>query len=319
MSGHTIASLPLVPKAGTIPPVTNDTPAFSVILPSYNRWPLVCEAVESALAQTLSDLELLLVDDGSNDNTAELARQRWGDEPRVRIYHQENGGISAARNTAIEDARGAWCAFLDSDDTWDPGYLDSVRRAITAAPDADVVVSDVRYAGPWPHGVATMMSMDNWRMPDSIEALQTTHAWAQPSGMCVRTSVMQRIRFSATRILAEDLDLLYRLVIDGRPFTANREVHVSYTYMDGGAEEVQVTSHRELMHFWSLDHHRRFALQLGLPTQDDLPRVRYRARYLASQGRWREARGYFWQWWRRKPDSTKALRGLLRSLVARKS
>lgn len=318
MGGRTIASLPPGPAAGSIPPVTNAAPAFSVILPSYNRWPLVCDAVESARAQTVTDFEILLVDDGSDDDTAALARERWGDDARIRVYRQENGGISAARNTAIDEAQGAWCAFLDSDDTWEPGYLASVQQCITAQPDADVIVSDVRYAGPWPHGVETMMTMDDWSMPDTIEALQTTTAWAQPSGMCVRTSHLQRIRFSETRIIAEDLDLLYRLVIDGRPFACNREVHVNYKYMEGGAEEGQVTAQRDLVLFWSLEHHRKYAKQLGLPGRDDLPRVRYRARYLASQGRWREARGYFWKWWRRKPDSTKALRGLLRSLVARK-
>lgn len=95
-------------------------PLVSVILPTYNRWPLVNEAVESVLAQSAQDFELIVVDDGSTDGTAkELAE--YG--ARLRLFSQHRSGVSAARNLGVREARGRFLAFLDSDDLWRPEKL----------------------------------------------------------------------------------------------------------------------------------------------------------------------------------------------------
>ena len=92
----------------------------SVIIPTYNRWPLVNEAVESVLAQSAQDFELIVVDDGSTDGTAkELAK--FG--ARLRLFSQHRSGVSAARNLGVREARGRLLAFLDSDDFWRPEKL----------------------------------------------------------------------------------------------------------------------------------------------------------------------------------------------------
>lgn len=96
-------------------------PKVSVIIPTYNRLPMVKEAVESVLAQDFEDFELIVVDDGSTDGTAEAIREYGG---RVRlIEHPHNRGVSAARNTGILHSRGKYIAFLDSDDLWVKGKL----------------------------------------------------------------------------------------------------------------------------------------------------------------------------------------------------
>ena len=96
-------------------------PKVSVIIPTYNRLPMLKEAVDSVLTQGLEDLELIVVDDGSNDGTAE-AMKRYGG--RVRLFqHPRNKGVSAARNRGILHARGKYIAFLDSDDLWVKGKL----------------------------------------------------------------------------------------------------------------------------------------------------------------------------------------------------
>ncbi len=96
-------------------------PKVSVIIPTYNRLPMVQEAVESVLAQDFEDFELIVVDDGSTDGTAEVIRKYGG---RVRlIEHAHNRGVSAARNTGILHSRGKYIAFLDSDDLWVKGKL----------------------------------------------------------------------------------------------------------------------------------------------------------------------------------------------------
>lgn len=92
----------------------------SVIIPTYNRGNFVTEAIDSVMAQTFRDYEVIVIDDGSTDNTKDLLL-RYGE--RLRYIHQPNSGVGAARNAGIRCASGEWLAFLDSDDIWLPDYL----------------------------------------------------------------------------------------------------------------------------------------------------------------------------------------------------
>ena len=104
-------------------PVVGDSPVLtvSVVIPSYNSARFVREAVDSALAQTLAPLEVIVVDDGSTDDTAAALEPR---SDRIRLIRQENAGVSAARNAGIRSARGTLIAFLDADDVWLPEKLE---------------------------------------------------------------------------------------------------------------------------------------------------------------------------------------------------
>ncbi|MFW5883131.1 MAG: glycosyltransferase family 2 protein, partial [Verrucomicrobiota bacterium] len=110
-------------------------PKVSVIIPTYNRKALLARAIESVQAQTFTDFELLVIDDGSTDGTAELMAAL--DEPRLRYLQQpQNAGVAAARNRGLREARGRYIAFLDSDDTWLPHKLASQVEILDAAPEA---------------------------------------------------------------------------------------------------------------------------------------------------------------------------------------
>ena len=93
-----------------------EVPKVSVYIPAYNAIEFIDEAIESALNQTYTDLEVVIVNDGSTDNTGEFLDQLYGAHPRVSIIHQPNGGISSASNTAINNCRGEYILQLDSDD-----------------------------------------------------------------------------------------------------------------------------------------------------------------------------------------------------------
>src|SRR5690242_13806787 len=95
-------------------------PLISVVIPTFNRARCVANAVDSVLVQTFKDCEVIVVDDGSTDATAEVLK---GYGNRVRVIQQSNRGVSAARNAGIRSARGEWIAFLDSDDIWNPDKL----------------------------------------------------------------------------------------------------------------------------------------------------------------------------------------------------
>ena len=119
-------------------------PAISVIIPVYKVEPFLDACVASVTAQTFSDLEILLVDDGSPDGCPALCDAWAQKDPRVRVIHRENGGLSAARNTGIDAATGQFLAFVDSDDLLEP---DTLRRAYEAQRqhDADLVIFNLVY------------------------------------------------------------------------------------------------------------------------------------------------------------------------------
>ena len=101
--------------------------SFSVVIPAYNREDTVGRSIQSALDQSHPPDEILVVDDGSKDRTAEIIAAFGG---KVRLISQENGGAPVARNTGIRAARADWIAFLDSDDYWTPDHLKRVAQAI---------------------------------------------------------------------------------------------------------------------------------------------------------------------------------------------
>ncbi len=109
--------------------------SVSVIIPSYNRREVLARAVESVRQQTLPPQEIIIVDDGSDDGTAEMVASRF---PDCRYFRQDNQGVSAARNLGIARANGTWLAFLDSDDEWLPGKLQAQQATLQSSPQCRI-------------------------------------------------------------------------------------------------------------------------------------------------------------------------------------
>ena len=119
--------------------MTADSPQISVVMPAYNSAGFVRRAIESVWAQTLTPVELIVVDDGSLDDTSAVAKSV---DPRTIVIRQENGGPGAARNRGVKEARGNWIAFIDADDAWRPRKLETQRPQMLR-PEIDVVFSHV--------------------------------------------------------------------------------------------------------------------------------------------------------------------------------
>jgi len=117
------------------------TPILSVVIPTWNRSRLVCEAIESALNQRAGQVEVIVVDDGSTDDTVDVLARSFGSRIHLLRLPQRRGP-GAARNAGIRLASGELIAFLDSDDLWLPGKLDAELGVLKRFPDADAVVSD---------------------------------------------------------------------------------------------------------------------------------------------------------------------------------
>lgn len=129
---------------------------ISVIIPIYNAEDFLSKSVESVLNQTLKDIELLLIDDGSTDNSGKICDEYALKDKRVKVYHQENSGVSAARNNGIKLAKGEYIAFVDSDDYINPDMLEKMyQKAIEAG--SDIVMCD-----------AVTVYDNNTKEPDTI-------------------------------------------------------------------------------------------------------------------------------------------------------
>ncbi|MEH2309163.1 glycosyltransferase family 2 protein [Nostoc sp.] len=116
-------------------------PKVSVIIPAYNTEAYIAKAIQSALEQTLNDIEVIIVDDGSSDKTVEVAKS-FTDQRLKVIVNQQNLGVSAARNRAIKAAQGEWVAVLDSDDWYAPERLEKLLL-LAAKTNADIIADDL--------------------------------------------------------------------------------------------------------------------------------------------------------------------------------
>lgn len=184
-------------------------PFFSIVIPTFNRARLLGQALESVFAQEFTDYEVIVVDDGSTDDTqAELAR--YGE--RVRVLRQENQGQGAARNLGIEHARGSYVVFLDSDDVWFPWTLAVWRQAIQMYSGPSVVMGTP--ASFQDSGELTRVHREPLRAHAFTDYLASAEDPFVRTAcvIAVRTEALRRVGgFTARRINSEDHDLLYRL------------------------------------------------------------------------------------------------------------
>jgi hypothetical protein len=193
---------------------------ISIVVPAFNAANTLAETIDSVIAQTVSNFELLIVDDGSTDATLAIASAYASRDPRVRTQHRANGGISAARNAALAVARGEWLALLDSDDLWAPDYLERQLAIVASHPTAAVVTANVHnLGGPWhgtplwptTTGVATVTLLDMIEKPDSICVMSL-----------FRREVIDRIGGFNERLRSnEDYDFWLRAATAGFEFVKN--------------------------------------------------------------------------------------------------
>lgn len=182
---------------------------FSVVIPTHNRAGLLAETLETVFAQEERDFEILVVDDGSTDETPEVLSRYAG---RIEVLRQENRGPAAARNLGIERARGQYVAFLDSDDRWFPWtlalYRDAIERHDSPAMIAGTHV-DFRGGERPPMPCRTSAEM---RVFADYLATARAALWLGTCGVAIRTDALRAVGgFTGHAFNAEDSDLWLRL------------------------------------------------------------------------------------------------------------
>ncbi len=181
----------------------------SVVIPTYNRAALCARAVRSALAQTLPPCQIIVVDDGSTDDTRERLQQEFGEH--VQLIAQANQGVSAARNAGAAAARGKYIAFLDSDDLWSPEKLARQVAWLEARPDYAMVLCDLAVVRP--DGSAAPPISRRGRLPSDGRILKDVLKAPAliPSSMLILRETFEALQgFDTSLRTAEDLDFHMR-------------------------------------------------------------------------------------------------------------
>lgn len=211
-----------------------DHPLVSVIIPTYNRATLLPRAIASVLSQDLTDLELIVIDDGSSDGTQEVLAGIK--DPRLScIRFNENRGIGAARHEAVRRARGDFIAFIDSDDIWLPGKLRFQVDVLQRHPSIDVLFGDYRNINHVKHldkkgfeqtarGLATVkvraLEADICEITAGLpEALLVSNFIGTCSMVVLRRNVFDRVGNFNPKLSVEDLELWWRASLKGVTFS----------------------------------------------------------------------------------------------------
>jgi glycosyltransferase involved in cell wall biosynthesis len=220
--------------------------SISVVIPTYNRCNLLCRALDSVFQQNYSPLEIIVVDDGSTDETKDLIPQKY---PQVTYLRQENQGVSAARNKGIKFAKGEWLAFLDSDDCWEKSKLLKQLEALKEQPE-----------------FAFCHSNEVWLRQGKVikqkEKHRKTGGWVfqaclpfcviSPSTVMIHRKLFKEIGFFDENLLAcEDYDLWLRIT-SRYPVLFLEE---NLTTKHGGHEDQLSMQH------WGMDRFRIYALE----------------------------------------------------------
>lgn len=188
--------------------------AVTVVIPAYNAAQYLSQAIESVLSQTFADFEVLVINDGSTDNTAEVAHLYSKHDNRLRYFLQENQGVSIARNKGIELAKGELIAFLDADDQWLPNKLETHVRHFDSSPDLGISFGRVEFmlSDGKPTGVISR---------SRLSKIEPKHLYYEnlivnPSNAVIRRKVFEQVGyFNQDLMTMEDLELFLRIVCNG--------------------------------------------------------------------------------------------------------
>lgn len=237
-------------------------PLVSVIMPCLNGERHIQMAIDSVLAQTFGDFELIVVDNGSTDRTPEILNSL--NDPRLKVFTLRERGVSRARNLGLREARGTFIAFLDSDDTWNVAFLEKMHTALMENPQAILAYCGWQNLGlPGPRGEPFIPP--DYETPDKAAALLGGCRWPIHACLTRHTAIIEAGGFNTHLIIAEDY-LLWMEVSVIAPIIRVPEVLAQYHHHDG----VQATHNRALAVLDTfrakqlfLQRHPEIATQLG--------------------------------------------------------
>jgi len=218
---------------------------ISVIIPTYNRYTVLKRALESVFSQTYPPFEVIVVDDGSNDET-ELIQE---DFPTIKYFYQQNGGVSSARNLGIQKATSEWIAFLDSDDEWHKDKLQEQVNFHKQNPEILMSYTDEKWIR---NGCEVKVPKKFAKVDGAIFDDCLSHCIIAPSATLMHKSLLNVVGlFDETLEVCEDYDLWLRVALAHKIGLVNKKLITKY-----GGDSDQLS-----MKYWGMDRFRVQALE----------------------------------------------------------
>lgn len=184
-------------------------PTFSVVIPLYNKQNYIAATLQSVLAQTFTDFEVIVVNDVSTDNSLTVAKSITDERIRI-VSHEKNSGLSASRNTGISNSNAAYVAFLDADDIWKPEFLEKIHGLIVNYPEADLFGTNYNEIYPGNIIIQHPFSIKTGIVTDFFQKEINQHIYCY-SSVCIRKKAIQKIGlFNESINMGEDVDFNVR-------------------------------------------------------------------------------------------------------------
>lgn len=245
---------------------------ISIIVPIYKAEKYLHRCIDSILAQSYTDFELLLIDDGSPDNSGTIIDEYAEKDNRVRVFHKQNGGVSSARNLGIDQAHGEWITFIDIDDYVHPDFLSSLYKNH----EADLVVGSFQIVGSEEEWNTTIEERD-YHIEDlkaNIVALAKSINFRTPWGKLFKSEILavHNIRFDENIDYSED----WLFMLNYLTYTCSLKTCASpyYYYERGNVESLSQNTRHFDSYFYAMDAFRD-TVNLMIPVYGNIVRSLY--------------------------------------------
>ncbi len=256
-------------------------PFFSVVIPLYNKASWIGATLDSVLGQSFQDFELLVINNGSTDGSEQVVESYQ--DNRIRLFHQENGGVSRARNAGILEAKAHFIAFLDADDLWAPAFLEQLHQLIQQYPEATAYGCQYafrqKYTDIPPH--QPLLSGEKMQLIDNyFDQVAAGDMLLTASSVCIPKKWFTKVGlFPEGERIGEDQDMWARLALAG-PLAFHGSCAAYYRQEVGG----MATAARPEAQLWPFVERLLHKLRSGRIPQNLEPSVRrYAVRQLLGQ------------------------------------
>ena len=202
---------------------------ISVVIPLFNKKQSIRSTLDSVLSQTYQDYEVIVVDDGSTDDGAEIAKEKLihsGIDVVFSLIRKENGGVCSARNVGIRAAKGEWIAFLDADDLWEPTFLEEMVRLIIDFPNAGIVGSSYSFLKKGEKELANKPLEDSFRGIVDNRTWDKAHIYCSSAVVCLKRALEEIGLFDERIAYGEDIDVWWRIMLRYPAAYVNKELAV---------------------------------------------------------------------------------------------
>lgn len=237
-------------------------PLISVIVPVYNVEKYLKKCVESIIRQTYKNIEIILVDDGSTDNSGKICDELKSKDERIKVFHKKNGGLSDARNYGIERMSGKWVTFIDSDDYIFSKYIEKLY-SILESNKAEISICDPVHV--FGENKPEFKEETNIIIYNSLGAIQTM--WYQTSflpsawGKLYKSDIFKNLRFTKG-IIFEDIDIMHEIFMKANKIVYSTAQYYAYVHRENSIT-TQKFSEKDLYILNVCEKIEKFALKEG--------------------------------------------------------